>query len=321
MRVIDHINKAIEEKKTIFSYEILPPLRGNSIDMVYNTIDLLKEFDPKYINITTHRSEYEYKETPDGLFKKVAVRKRPGTIAIAAAIKTKYNINVVPHMLCSGFSKDETEYALMDLHYLGIFDLLVLRGDKAKHDKAFTPDGEGHMHASELQEQINNWNNGFLSDGSKVKGPISTKFSYSVAGYPEKHEEAPNLDSDLYWLKQKVENGADYIITQMFFDNAKFFDFVDRCRKAGINVPIIPGLKPITLLNQLNVLPKIFHVDIPEAFANELRKCKSNDEVKEVGIEWCIAQSKELKEAGIPNLHYYTMMARESVARIAKEIF
>lgn len=321
MRVIDHINQAIEKKETIFSYEILPPLRGNSIDMVYKTIDLLKQFDPKYINITTHRSEYQYKEKADGLFEKVAVRKRPGTIAIAAAIKTKYNINVVPHMLCSGFSKEETEYALMDLHYLGIFDLLVLRGDKAKHEAGFIPDENGHAHASELQEQINQWNKGLLLDGSSIKGPIQSQFSYSVAGYPEKHDEAPNLDSDMYWLKKKVENGADYIITQMFFDNSKYFEFVDKCRKNDINVPIIPGIKPITLKNQLSVLPKIFHVDIPETFANELRKCKSNEEAVEVGVEWCIAQSKELKEAGVPNLHYYTMMARNSVERVAKEIF
>lgn len=321
MRVIDHINKAIEQKKTIFSYEILPPLRGNSIDMVYRTIDLLKPFDPKYINITTHRSEYEYKETAAGLYQKVAVRKRPGTIAIAAAIKTKYNINVVPHMLCSGFTKEETEYALMDLHYMGILDLLVLRGDKAKHEKGFIPEANGHQHASELQEQINNWNKGILLDGSQLKGPMGAGFSYSVAGYPEKHEEAPNLNSDLYWLKQKVDNGAEFIITQMFFDNSKYFEFVDKCKAEGINVPIIPGLKPITLTNQLNILPKIFHVDIPEDFAIELRKCKNNDEAVEVGVEWCTAQAKELKAAGVPNLHFYTMMARDSVARIAKEVF
>lgn len=321
MRVIDHIKLAENKGKTIFSYEILPPLRGNSIQNSYNTIDILRDFDPKYINITTHRSEFVYKETPSGLFEKVAVRKRPGTIAIAAAIKSRYNINVVPHMLCSGFTKEETEYALMDLHYLGIFDLLVLRGDKAKHERAFTPELNGHAHATELQEQINNWNNGQLVDGSVIKGPIDNTFSYCVAGYPEKHEEAPNLTDDIQRLKQKVDNGAEFVITQMFFDNRKYFQFVDKCRKVGIQVPIIPGLKPITLLNQLTVLPKIFHVDIPVDFSHELRKCKSNDEVVEVGIEWCKQQAKELITAGIPNIHFYTMMARESVRRIAKEVF
>lgn len=321
MRVIDHIKAAEESNKAMFSYEILPPLRGNSIQNSYNTIDLLRDFDPKYINITTHRSEYEFMETTSGLYEKVAVRKRPGTIAIAAAIKSKYNINVVPHMLCSGFTKEETEYALMDLHYLGIFDLLILRGDKAKHERAFIPEINGHSHATGLQDQINNWNDGKLLDGSNINGPTDNKFSYCVAGYPEKHEEAPNLSFDLKWLKQKVDNGAEFIITQMFFDNAKYFEFVDKCRQMDIHVPIIPGLKPITLKNQLNVLPKIFHVDIPEAFANALLKSKNNEEAVEVGVEWCTQQAKELISAGVPNLHFYTMMARESVRRIVKTVF
>lgn len=320
MRVIDHILKAQKENRTIFSFEILPPLRGNTIDRVYKTIDTLKPFNPAYINITTHRSEYEYKELPDGLFEKVAVRKRPGTIAIAAAIKTKYNINVVPHMLCSGFSKDETEHALMDCNYLDISDLLLLRGDKAKHEKAFIPNKDGHHHATELQEQVNQWNKGLLSDGSNI-GPLLNQFSYSVAGYPEKHEEAPNIESDIHYLKQKVDNGAEYVITQMFFDNKKYFDFVDKCRKVGINVPIIPGLKPVTLMNQVHVLPKIFKVDLPVEFANALMACKSKEAATEVGVEWCTKQAKELIEAGVPNLHFYTMMATQSVKRVAEIVF
>ncbi len=317
MRVIDHIKNTT---KPIFSYEILPPLRGNTIDKVYKTIDLLKEFDPKYINITTHRSEFEYRQTAEGLYQKVSVRKRPGTIAIAAAIKTRYNVEVVPHMLCSGFTKEETEYALIDLNYLGIYDLLLLRGDKDKNEKSFIPEKNGHAHATELQKQVNNWNKGILLDGSQI-GNLQEKFSYAVAGYPEKHEEAPNLNSDLLYLKQKVDAGAEYIITQMFFDNAKYFDFVKKCRDIGINVPIIPGLKPITLLNQLTVLPKIFHVDIPEDFATELSKCKTNENAVEVGIEWCKMQAKDLIANGVNNIHFYTMMATQSVKNIAKDIF
>ena len=316
MRVTEIIQNA---KSPVFSYEILPPLRGRSIDQVYKNLDILQEFDPKYINITTHRSEMVYQETAPGLFKKSAIRKRPGTLSLAAAIKTKYNINVVPHILCSGFTKEDTEYALIDLYFLGIYDLLVLRGDKGKHEKEFIPNSDGHTHASELQEQINNWNRGKLLDGSTLS--LDEKFTYGVAGYPEKHEEAPNMESDLFWLKKKVENGASYIITQMFFDNKKYFDFVARCRTEGINVPIIPGIKPITLNNQLTVLPKIFHVDIPEMLASELRKCRSDEEATQVGIEWSIMQSKELISAGVPNLHYYTLMATKSVAEVAKAVF
>lgn len=315
-RVIDHIKNA---KKPIFSFEILPPLRGNGMDTVIKNIDTLREFDPKYINITTHRSEYEYKTTNDGLYKKVAVRKRPGTIAIAAAVKSMYNISVVPHMLCSGFSKDETEYALMDLNYLGIYDLLVLRGDKAKHEAAFIPDAAGHSHATELQEQINNWNKGQLLDGEMMK--INQPFSYAVAGYPEKHEEAPNQATDLKYLKQKVDNGAEYIVTQMFFDNQKYYDFVKLCRENDINVPIIPGIKPITFMNQMTVLPKIFSTELPMALVAELSKCKTNDDAKRVGVEWCTMQAKDLAQSGVPNIHLYSMMATESCAAVAREVF
>ncbi len=317
MRVIDLINNS---KTTAFSFEILPPLKGNSIDLVYKTIDLLRPFDPKYINITTHRSEIVYKETGPNLFQRVAERHRPGTVAIAAAIQNKYKVNVVPHIICSGFSKSETEYALIDLQFLGITDLLVLRGDKAKHDKAFMPGEEGHAHAIDLQQQINDFNSGKFMDGSIIKQPVST-FSYGVAGYPEKHDEAPNLDSDIHWLKEKVRLGAEYVVTQMFFDNEKYYAFVERCRKEGITVPIIPGLKPITLMNQLTVLPKIFHVDIPEPLATELAKCKTDAEALEVGVEWCTMQALDLKQHGVPSIHFYTMMATQSVKRVAEKVY
>ncbi len=315
-RVIDHIKNA---KSPIFSFEILPPLRGNGMDTVMKNIETLREFDPKYINITTHRSEYEYKTTREGLYEKVAIRKRPGTIAVAAAVKSTFNISVVPHMLCSGFSKDETEYALMDLNYLGIYDLLLLRGDKAKHEASFIPDPAGHSHATELQAQVNDWNKGQLLDGASMK--INQPFSYAVAGYPEKHEEAPNMASDLKYLKQKVDNGAEYVITQMFFDNQKYYDFVNLCRENDINVPIIPGIKPITLMNQMTVLPKIFSTVLPEDLVSALSKCTDNDQAKQVGVEWCTMQAKDLAAHGVPNIHLYSMMATKSCAAVAKEVF
>jgi methylenetetrahydrofolate reductase (NADPH) len=315
MSVVDKIKSA---GKTAFSFELLPPVKGNGIDSVYRTIDTLREFDPKYINITTHRSEMVFKEKPDGLFERVAERHRPGTVAIAAAIQNKYKIPVIPHIICSGFTKEETEYALIDLQFLGITDLLVLRGDKAKHEKEFS--ATGHRHATELQEQINQFNQGIFLDGSKMKNP-GTPFSYGMACYPEKHEEAPNLESDLFYAKQKVDAGAEYLVTQMFFDNARYFEFVQKCINIGINVPIIPGIKPITLQNQLTVLPKIFHTDIPEAFAAELRKCKTDEDAVEVGVEWCIEQSKDLISKGVPSIHFYSMMATKSVKRVAQAVY
>lgn len=312
------IDKILQNKSTAFSFELLPPLKGNSIDSVYKTVDTLLEFDPKYINITTHRSEMVYRELPNGLFERVAERHRPGTVAIAAAIQNKYKIPVVPHVLCSGFTESETEYVLMDLQFLGIRDILLLRGDKARHDKAFIP--TGHVHATDLQKQVNAFNQGFFLDGTKMKKQ-DAPFSYGMACYPEKHEEAPNLDSDIYWAKQKVDAGASYLVTQMFFDNQKYFDFVDRCRKEGINVPIIPGIKPITFMNQLTALPKIFHVDLPEAFAQELGKCKTDAEATEVGIEWSTLQAKDLKEHGVPSIHFYSMMATQSVKKVAEQVY
>jgi methylenetetrahydrofolate reductase (NADPH) len=317
MKVIELINN---NKSTAFSFEILPPLKGNSIDLVYKTIDLLRPFDPKYINITTHRSEIVYKETGPNLFQQVSERHRPGTVAIAAAIQNKYKINVVPHVLCSGFSKSETEYVLLDLQFLGIHDILVLRGDKAKHDKAFNPTSDGHAHAIELQQQINDFNHGKFIDGSTIKQP-GEPFSYGVAGYPEKHNEAPNFDTDLHWVKEKVRFGAEYVVTQMFFDNEKYYAFVDRCRQEGITVPIIPGLKPITLMNQLTALPKIFHVDLPDPLATELAKCKTDTEAMEVGVEWCTQQALDLKKHNVPSIHFYTMMATQSVKRIAEKVY
>lgn len=317
MKVIEMIQTA---KKTAFSFEILPPLKGSNIDRVFKTIDTLREFDPKYINITTHRSELVYKTLDNGLCRPVVERNRPGTVAIAAAIQNKYGITAVPHIICSGFTKAETEYVLIDLKFLGITDLLVLRGDKAKSDKNYKAAEGGNRYAIELQHQVNQFNKGVFLDGSNFE-PSESPFSYGVAGYPEKHDEAPNLDSDIYWMKEKVKAGAEYVVTQMFFDNQKYFDFVDRCRAEGINVPIIPGLKPLTVLDQMTVLPKIFHVDMPEAFVKELRKCTNEEAVRQVGVEWCTQQSKELIQHGVSSIHFYTLMATKSVKEVAQQVY
>lgn len=316
MKVTDLINN---RKSTAFSFEILPPLKGNSIQKVYNIIDKLIEFDPQYINITSHHSEYIYKTMPDGSFQKVNIRKRPGSVAIASAIQNKYGVTAVPHIICKGFTKDETEYGLIDLNFLGVHNLLLLRGDT----KTLEPNQMGpqyHEHATDLQKQVNDFNQGIAVDGSRFEAN-ETPFSYGMACYPEKHEEAPNMESDIFYLKEKVKQGAEYLVTQMFFDNEKYFSFVDRLRAEGITVPIIPGIKPIVFKNQLTVLPKIFRSEIPEPFAAELRKCKDDEEAKEVGIEWSIQQCKELMAHGVPSLHFYTMMASDSVRRIAQAIY
>jgi methylenetetrahydrofolate reductase (NADPH) len=317
MKVIDLIHTS---KRTAFSFEILPPIKGNSIQKVYNVIDRLREFDPKYINITSHHSEYIYKTLPDGKIEKINIRKRPGSVAIASAIQNKYNITAVPHIICKGFTKEETEYALIDLNFLGVYDLLLLRGDVKTIEAGDANRNLYHEHATDLQDQVNNFNKGIAVDGSTFEAN-ETSFSYGMACYPEKHEEAPNMDSDIFYLKQKVANGADYLVTQMFFDNQKYYDFVDRCRAEGITVPIIPGIKPVVFKSQLTVLPKIFRSDIPEPFASELRKCQTDEEVKEVGIEWCTSQCKDLIAYGVPSLHFYTMMATESVYKVAKQIY
>ncbi|MBR6043476.1 MAG: methylenetetrahydrofolate reductase [Paludibacteraceae bacterium] len=315
------IDKILNNKSTAFSFEVSPPIKGNSLDSLFATIDRLREFDPKYINITTHRSELVYKNTDGGLFEAATLRRRPGTVAIAAAIKHKYNIDVVPHILCSGFSREETEYVLIDLNFLDIHDLLVLRGDKAPQDKRFTPVKDGYSHATELQQQINRFNEGIFCDGSSIPDKPAVPFSYGVAGYPEKHEEALNFDIDLKYLKEKVDNGAAYVVTQMFFDNQKYFDFVDKCRAVGINVPIIPGIKPVKRLAQLPVLAKTFRVDIPSDFVCELEKCKTEAEQELCGIEWCTMQAKDLIAHNVPSIHFYAINASNSVAAVAKNCY
>lgn len=317
MKVRDIINNS---DKTVFSFELLPPLKGNDASKIYKTIESLIDFDPKYINITTHREEMVFKELPDGTIEKRTVRKRPGTVAIAAAIQHKYGIPVIPHILCGGFSKSETEHVLIDLNFMGINNVLALRGDSLKTEHVFRPNPDGHANANQLVEQMVNLREGkYLEPDLKNTAPLD--FCIGVAGYPEKHFEAPNLDIDLMYLKQKVDAGADYIVTQMFFDNQVYYDFVDRCRAIGITVPIIPGIKPINLKNQLTVLPKIFSIDIPQELAGELAKCRDNDEAKIVGTEWAIQQSKDLVAHKAPSLHIYTYGLSDNVRKIVREVF
>lgn len=303
-----------------FSMEVLPPLKGKGINQLFGNIDSIREFNPSYINITTHRSEMVYKSTPDGLYQRVSERSRPGTVAVAAAIQQRYGIPAVPHIICSGFSKVETEYALIDLNFLGINNLLLLRGDKAKHESSFKPNENGHAHASELAAQVNAFNKGLFLDGTEMEIVAESPFSYGVAGYPEKHDEAPNSEMDIMWLKHKVDAGADYIVTQMFFDNSKFHEFVEKCRAAGINVPIIPGIKPIVTRGQLTLLPKVFHVDIPAELATQIIACKNDDEAKAVGVEWCTMQMKELYASGVPSIHIYSLNATKSVRKILENV-
>lgn len=305
---------------TAFSFEVLPPLKGTGIDKLFRTIDTLKELDPLYINITTHRSEYVYKEVEGGLMQRRRVRRRPGTIAVAAAIQNKYGIHVVPHLLCSGFTREDIEYMLLDLQFLGISDLLVLRGDKAKEDSVFHPTGDGYSHATELMEHINRFNAGQFVDGTPIQVP-GIPFSYGVACYPEKHEEAPNMESDLAVLKQKADNGAAYAVTQLFYDNRKYFDFVSRARAMGITIPIIPGIKPMAKLSQLNVVPKTFHCDIPQPLAEAVRACRTDEDVRRVGIEWGVEQCRELMAHDVPSIHFYTVSAVDSIYEIAKQIY
>lgn len=316
MKVSELIHRT---EKTAFSFELLPPLKGNSIKQVFNTIDRLKEFNPKYINITTHHSENLYKEDENGIIRKVNVRRRPGSVAIAAAIQNKYGIRAVPHIISQGFSKEETEYALIDLAFLGVTDLLLLRGDNKKLD-ADQRKMDCHLYATGLQDQVNNFNKGIAFDGSLFSAP-ENPFTYGMACYPEKHEESPNMESEIYFTKVKAEAGADYLVTQMFFDNQKYFDFVVRCRAEGITIPIIPGIKPIHLLSQLTVLPRIFRTELPQELEKELRKCKTDADAVEVGVEWCLMQSKDLVNHGVPGIHYYALGATESIYRVAKEVY
>jgi len=316
MKIIDHINQA---KGTLISFEVLPPLKGKGIGALYKHLDPLMEFKPAYINVTYHRSEHVFKKRTDGTFEKVVVRKRPGTEAICASIMNKYNVDTVPHLICGGFSKQDTEDALLTLSYLGIDNVLVLRGDAAKNETAFEPEPTGHKYASELLKQVVDLNHGIYLE-EELKGTNGTKFCIGVAGYPEKHFEAANMDSDLQYLKAKVDGGADYIVTQMFFDNKKYFAYVDKCRAAGITVPIIPGLKPLTSKKQLAIIPRTFYVDLPSDLLNAVLQCKTDEDCEKVGEEWLLAQSKELKAAGVPVLHYYTLGKPQVVANVVKQL-
>ena len=318
MKVTDHITKG--KGKTQFSFEILPPLKGQHIQSIFNNIDPLMEFNPPFIDVTYHREEYVYKNLGDGLLKKQVVKKRPGTVGICAAIQNKYNVDAIPHILCGGFSREDTENFLIDLDFLGIDNVVALRGDAVKTETYFTPEKEGHHYASELVSQISDLNKAVYLD-KDLQNCSATNFCIGVGAYPEKHMEAPSLDSDIHFLKKKIKNGAEYIVTQMFFDNEKYFQFVDKCRAEGITVPIIPGLKPISTRKQLNIIPHRFHVDLPEALIKEIIKCKDNKQVRQVGVEWAIQQSKELEKAGVPILHYYSMGKSDNVKSIASALF
>lgn len=318
MKITEYIQNA--GGKTLFSFEILPPLKGKSIQSIYTGIDPLMEFNPSFVDVTYHREDYIYKTKPDGSLVKVATKKRPGTVAICAAIMNKYKVDTVPHLICGGFSKEDTENALLDLSFLGIDNILALRGDTRKSEAFFTPETDGNTNSLDLIHQIKNMNMGIYLD-EELKTPQETDFCIGVAGYPEKHHDAPNLDSDLRFLKRKADAGAEFIVTQMFFDNRKYFDFVDRCRTMGITIPIIPGIKPIVTKKQLMTLPKIFHIDIPDELGIEIEKCQSDEHVKALGIEWAIKQCRELMQKGAPVLHFYTMGRSEGTYKIAKEIY
>ncbi len=307
-----------QSDKTLFSFEILPPLKGESIQQLFKAIDPLMEFKPKFIDVTYHREEYVYKKHANGLLERQTIRKRPGTVGICAAIMNHFKVDAVPHIICGGFSKEETENALIDLDFLGIDNVLVLRGDAIKSEGSFAADPNGHAYATELLEQVADMNKGKYIDEINM---THTDFCIGVAAYPEKHFEAPSLNNDLKYLKQKVDLGAEYVVTQMFFDNKKYFEFVKKCTDMGINIPIIPGLKPITTKKQLTVLPSIFHIDLPDELVLEVEKCKNNEQVKQVGIEWGIQQSKELMDAGVPCLHYYSMSKSDAVKQIAETLF
>jgi len=316
-KVVDHLKNSDE---TLFSFEILPPIKGHGIKKLFSQVEPLMEFQPKFIDVTYHREEYIYKKRQNGLLEKVSLRKRPGTVGICAALMNKFQVDPVPHLICGGFTKEETESALMDCHFLGIDNVLALRGDAIKSENRFVPTEGGNAYASELVKQIADMNKGqylYQEDA----GAEATSFCTGVAGYPEKHFEAPNFNTDLKHLKRKVDLGAEYIVTQMFFDNSKFFKFVDECRAAGINVPIIPGLKPLTTMRQLSILPSIFFIDLPDDLVHAVESCKTNEDVRKVGIEWSINQCKELKKHNVPCLHFYSMGKSDNIKTIASEIF
>lgn len=317
MKVTDHING---NNSPLVSFEILPPTKGSSIQTIFDSLDPLMEFKPPYINITYHQPEVVLKSRPDGLLEPRVVRKRPGTVAISAALQNRYQIDVVPHMICGGFSQEETEDALIDLNYLGISNLLIVRGDADHITGKFTAQKEGHIYAVDLLKQVMKMNKGeYLDD--EIQNPVPTSFSAGVAGYPEKHMESPNMEADLSHLKEKVDAGAEYIVTQMFFDNQKFFEFEKACRKIGITVPIIPGIKPLSIKKHLNLLPQTFKVDIPAALAKEVDVCGNNAQVRELGIEWAIQQSKELIKTGVPGIHFFTMGRSDNIKKIVESVF
>ncbi len=317
MKVTEHIKQA--KGKTLFSFEIIPPQKGSNIKELYNNIDPLMEFKPPFIDVTTSREQHVYIEK-DGLLDRKITRMRPGTVGICASLKYKYNVDTVPHVLCGGFSREETEYLLVDCHYLGIDNVMALRGDAMSHQKYFEPSKGGHQYASELVEQIQSLNKGkYLHD--VIEASDKADFCIGVAGYPEKHIEAPSLQSDLKRLKHKVDCGADYVVTQMFFDNKKYFEFVEAAKQAGITVPIIPGIKPIATKKHLQLLPQVFKIDLPEDLIDAVEDCKDNKAVRQVGVEWAIKQSKELQNAGVPVLHYYSMGKSDNIKAIAEHLF
>jgi methylenetetrahydrofolate reductase (NADPH) len=317
MKVIDHINGS---KDTIFSFEILPPLKGQNIQNIYDNIDPLMDFNPPFVNVTYHREEVVYKRLENGLLEQKVIKKRPGTVGICAALQHKYKIDAVPHILCGGFNQEDTENALIDLDFLGIENVLALRGDSVKGEVYFQPELNGHKYAHELVGQINAMNKGKYLD-EELQNNTPTNFSIGVAGYPEKHFEAPSINNDIEHLKKKVDAGADYIVTQLFFDNNKYFEYVEKCRAAGITIPIIPGIKPIASKKHLSILPHRFHVDLPDDLVKEVLTCKDNKQVRQVGVEWAIEQCKELKAANVPVLHFYSMGKVDNIQKIAKEIF
>jgi methylenetetrahydrofolate reductase (NADPH) len=316
MKVIEHLKQA---NGTQVSFEVLPPLKGKGINALWDHLDPLMEFKPSFINVTYHRSESMFKRKQDGTFEKVDVRKRPGTVGICAAIMNRYKVDAVAHLICGGFSKQETEDALIDLNFLGVDNVLVLRGDAPKNESVFEPEPGGHKYAIELLQQVMNMNNAIYLE-EDLKNAVKTNFSIGVAGYPEKHFECPNLQTDLLFLKAKIDAGADYVVTQMFYDNKKYFEYVKACREIGIEAPIVPGLKPITSKKQLNIIPRTFHVDIPEELSSEILKCKTDKEVEEVGTEWLLHQSKELKAANVPVLHYYTLGKPNVIANVVRGV-
>ena len=318
MKVTEHFEKA--EGKTLISFEVLPPLKGGSMQTIFDTLDPLMAFNPPFIDVTYHREEFLYKMRDTGYYEKIAIRKRPGTVGICASIMHHYGVDAVPHLICGGFTKEETENALIDLNFLNINNVLVLRGDARRFDDRFVPEPGGHEYAVDLVRQVVQMNKGKYLE-LDIENGQKTDFCIGVAGYPEKHFEAPNMKSDIHYTKQKVDAGADYIVTQMFFDNAKYFEYVDHCRQYGIEAPIVAGLKPLTRKYQLNSIPRHFHVNIPEDLEREASKLSKSEAIKELGIEWCIAQSKELKARGVPCLHYYTMGDTETIRRIAEAVF